>query len=225
MIIFPPFDILTTNYTIKRREKQVKEATVEKRYGYSDLYEQALRVAAGAHVDQRRKGKEIPYITHPVQVSIILLHYDFPMEAVIAGLLHDVVEDQSYELTQIEEDFGPLTAEIVDALSERKRNEQGKKRPWETRKQEALEKIRQSSQEAVAVKVADTLHNTRCFILDFQHEGAELWENFSRGVEAQLDYYNKVLDVARERLGAHLLVDELAEALAELAGICAVDKP
>lgn len=198
---------------------------MEKRYGYSDLYEQALRVAAGAHVDQRRKGKEIPYITHPVQVSIILLHYDFPMEAVIAGLLHDVVEDQGYELTQIEEDFGPLTAEIVDALSERKRDKQGKKRPWETRKQEALEKIRQSSQEAVAVKVADTLHNTRCFILDFQHEGAELWENFSRGVEAQLDYYNKVLDVARERLGAHLLVDELAEALAELAGICAVDKP
>lgn len=198
---------------------------MEKRYGYSDLYEQALRVAAGAHVDQRRKGKKIPYITHPVQVSIILLHYDFPMEAVIAGLLHDVVEDQGYELTQIEEDFGPLTAEIVDALSERKRDKQGKKRPWETRKQEALEKIRQSSQEAVAVKVADTLHNTRCFILDFQHEGAELWENFSRGVEAQLDYYNKVLDVARERLGAHLLVDELAEALAELAGICAVDKP
>jgi (p)ppGpp synthase/HD superfamily hydrolase len=184
---------------------------------YSELYEQALRLATTLHRSQNRKGSDLPYITHPLHVSVILLRHGFSTEVAVAGLLHDVVEDQGYELDQIEEQFGARVAEIVAALSERKEDAQGAKRPWETRKREALEHMRQASLEAVAVKVADTLHNVHCFVLDLRREGPKLWEHFSRGPGPQLDYYCEVLQIARERLGNHPLVDELADAIENLA--------
>ena len=185
--------------------------------GYSELYEDALRLAAIAHRHQNRKGCDLPYITHPVHVSVILLRHGFPTEVAIAGLLHDVVEDQGYDLSQIEHRFGPRVAEIVAALSERKADAQGVKRPWEVRKQEGLEHMRQTSLEAVAVKTADALHNTRCTALDARREGPQVWLRFTRGPEPTLDYYQQVLQVARQRLQDHPLVDELADALEDLA--------
>ncbi len=184
---------------------------------YSELYEQALRLAAILHRSQNRKGSNLPYITHPVHVSVILLRHGFSTEVAVAGLLHDIVEDQGYELAQIEAKFGVQVAEIVAALSERKEDARGAKRPWEVRKQESLEHMRQASLEAVAVKVTDTLHNVHCFALDLRREGPKLWEHFCRGPEQQLDYYSKVLQIARERLKNHPLVDELADAIENLA--------
>lgn len=185
--------------------------------GYSELYEDALRLAAVAHRHQNRKGCDIPYITHPVHVSVILLHHGFPTEVAIAGLLHDIVEDQGYDISQIEDKFGPRVAEIVAALSEHKTDAQGAKRPWEVRKREALEHMRQASLEAVAVKAADALHNTRCTVLDVRRKGPQVWRRFTRCPRPTLNYYRQVLQIARERLHDHPLVDELADSLEYLA--------
>jgi (p)ppGpp synthase/HD superfamily hydrolase len=106
---------------------------------------------------------------------------------------------------------------MVAALSERKSYADGVKRPWDVRKSEALRQIREASQEAVAVKCADTLHNAHSFVQDLRREGAEVWQHFNRGPQLQLGYYRQVLDIAEERLGAHPLVAELAHAVAELA--------
>jgi (p)ppGpp synthase/HD superfamily hydrolase len=187
--------------------------------GYSELYERALRVAAIAHRDQDRKGSNVPYITHPVQVSLILLSHGFPSDLAIAGLLHDVVEDQEYPLSQIEAAFGPRVAEIVAALSEDKKDVRGNKRPWEVRKREALEHMRRADQDVAAVKAADTLHNIRCILLDARQEGTEVWERFTRGPNLMLSYYRQIAQVAREHLGDHPLVDELADAIEDLATI------
>jgi len=189
------------------------------RSGYYERYEMALRLAATAHRRQKRKGTDLPYVTHPVHVSVILLRHGFPTDVAIAGLLHDVVEDQGYALAEIEEGFGPRVAEIVAALSERKRDARGIKRPWEVRKREGLEHMRQASTEAAAVKVADTLHNVRSIILDARREGPQVWERFNRGPDAMLDHYRQILQIARERLGDHPLVEELAEALDDLARV------
>jgi (p)ppGpp synthase/HD superfamily hydrolase len=184
--------------------------------GYSEPYEHALRLAATAHRRQNRKGCDIPYITHPFHVSVILLRHGFPTDVAIAALLHDVVEDQGYPLSQIEDQFGPRVAEIVAALSERKTDAQGTKRPWETRKREGLEHMRNASLEAAAVKVADTLHNARSTALDVRREGPHIWQRFNRGPEQTLDYYHQILQIARQRLHDHPLVDELADALDDL---------
>jgi hypothetical protein len=58
-------------------------------------FERALVFAARAHAGTNRKGTSIPYITHPVQVARILERYGFDENLVIAGLLHDVIEDEN----------------------------------------------------------------------------------------------------------------------------------
>jgi (p)ppGpp synthase/HD superfamily hydrolase len=183
---------------------------------YSERYEDALRLAATAHRGQRRKGSDLPYITHPFHVSVILLRHGFSTDVAIAGLLHDVVEDQGIEPRQIEERFGRRITEIVVALSERKMDDHGAKRPWEIRKREALEHLRQASLEAVAVKAADTLHNARCTALDVRREGPEVWGRFTRGREPLLTYYRQIVRIAQERLPGHPLVEELADAVEHL---------
>jgi (p)ppGpp synthase/HD superfamily hydrolase len=190
---------------------------MERKEGYSEQYEAALRVATVAHRRQMRKGSGLPYIIHPVHVSVILLRHGFSMESVIAGLLHDVVEDQGYDLADIDGRFGARVAEMVDALSERKSDAEGVKRPWDVRKREALQQLREASREAIAVKCADTLHNAHSFVQDLRLEGSEVWRHFNRGPQSQLGYYRRILSIAEERLGDHPLVAELADAMAQLA--------
>ena len=185
--------------------------------GYSRAYEEALRVATAAHSQQTRKGSGLPYILHPIHVSVILLRHGFSTETAIVGLLHDVVEDQGYALSEITERFGPGVAEMVDALSERKRDTRGEKRAWRTRKREALEQIRDASREAVAVKAADALHNAESFVEDLRQEGPQVWRYFNQGPERQIEYYRKIVEISRERLGSHALVQELTEAVENLA--------
>ncbi len=183
--------------------------------GYSARYEAALILAAHAHREQVRKGSDVPYIVHPVHVSVLLLRYGFAEEVAIAGLLHDVVEDQDVPLAHIQAEFGEAVAEMVEALSERKR-EGGDERPWEVRKQEKIAQLWQASLGAVAVKAADTLHNVRAVISGLREQGPSFWSHFKRGPQPALWYYRSVATVARERLGSHPLADELEGAIADL---------
>jgi (p)ppGpp synthase/HD superfamily hydrolase len=182
---------------------------------YSQRYEEALSLAAGAHRDQLRKGGDVPYIVHPVHVSVILIRHGFDENVAIAGLLHDVVEDQDVPLHQIEARFGPAVAEMVAALTERKR-EGGTERPWEARKRDALHQIRRASQGAVAIKAADALHATRTLAADLRRKGAEVWAPFKRGPGQSSWYYHQIAEIAGERLKGHPLVDELERGVADL---------
>jgi (p)ppGpp synthase/HD superfamily hydrolase len=183
--------------------------------GYSDLYEAALTLAARAHRQQRRKVGDVPYIVHLVHVSTILLRHGFPEEVLVAGLLHDIVEDQDVPLSEIEAGFGPAVGEMVAALTEWKRAE-GQERPWEVRKGELLAQVRQASDGAVAVKAADSLHSARTLAADLRRQGAGVWSHFRRGPEPSLWFYRRVAELVRERLGAHPLADEVEDAVQDL---------
>jgi predicted enzyme related to lactoylglutathione lyase len=193
--------------------------------GYDDLYEEALRFAARAHCAQVRKGTDVPYITHPMHVSAILLRHGFETELAIAGLLHDVVEDQGVALEEIVSRFGLRVAEIVAALSERKvdgdrqTGRPREPRPWHVRKQEAVAQIRRGSAEAAAVKAADVLHNVRSIVYDVRRQGNSVWHRFTQGPGEMLEYYAQVLDVIRGKLGDHALVGEVVQAVKELSQI------
>jgi (p)ppGpp synthase/HD superfamily hydrolase len=184
---------------------------------YSEKYEAALVLASREHREQNRKGTDTPYITHPVHVSVILARHGFPEPLVVAGLLHDVVEDQDYPLDRIAEEFGPDVADLVNALSEQKRDTQGHVHPWEFRKRESLKKLRQASDGAVTIKAADVLHNSRTLVADLRRAGPSVWDRFNRGPDQTLWYYTEVARLARERLGDHPLVAELENALSDLA--------
>ncbi len=186
--------------------------------GFSARYDAALCLAAMAHRTQKRKGSDVPYIVHPVQVATILLRYGFAEDVVIAGLLHDVVEDQDVSLDTIRAEFGPAVAEMVAALSERKR-EGGKPRPWEERKKEALAHLRQASAGAMAVKAADVLHNAHSLGAHLQRDGAAAWQDYSRDAEQTLWYYRAVLEIVQKELDGHPLLDEVREAVDALNSV------
>ena len=73
--------------------------------GDHSMIEKAYHVADEAHRDQRRKSGE-PYIIHPLCVAIILADLELDKETIVAGLLHDVVEDTIMTSQQLKEEFG-----------------------------------------------------------------------------------------------------------------------
>lgn len=187
---------------------------------YSERYDEALALAARTHRHQTRKGSDVPYLVHPFHVSVILLRHGFSGDVAIAGLLHDVVEDQDIPLSDIEAGFGQDVANMVAALTEQKRDN-GIERTWENRKQEALGQLEEAGPDAVAVKAADVLHNTRTLARQLLSQGPSAWSDYSRGPDASLWYARSVAAIARVRLGPHALVDELDSSIDHLQNIIA----
>src|SRR3954465_12943142 len=102
-------------------------------------------MASVGHRDQVRKGSGIPYIEHPMAVAMILDRAGFPEEVVIAGLLHDLVEDTDVTLNEVPTRFGDAVAEAVAGCTEVKRDAGGIKRPWADRKRDHLEVLKSST--------------------------------------------------------------------------------
>ena len=182
---------------------------------FSSRYDAALALAARAHRNQLRKGTDLPYIAHPVHVSIILIRHGFGEDLAIAGLLHDVVEDTDTSLDLIAAEFGADVARLVEAVSETK-SADGAELPWEQRKAEKLAHLVAAGPDVAALKAADAIHNLRSIIADLQSVGPALWDRFKRGPGPTLGYYQAILDPVRAKLGAHPIVAELADAVAEL---------
>jgi GTP pyrophosphokinase len=124
------------------------------------LLNQALSFAAYAHENQTRKSGE-PYITHPLHVARMLFEMGFDVPVIIAGLLHDTVEDTRISLRDIEREFGGEIAGLVDGVTKISRIKS------ENIKQEQAENIRKMLLSMVhdiriiLIKLADKLHNMR----------------------------------------------------------------
>ena len=103
---------------ILREYRKMKTAiTTETTSEDRDNIRKAFEVAIDAHKDQRRKSGE-PYIFHPIEVArICAAEIGLGPTAIVAALLHDVVEDSEYKIEQIEELFNPRVALIVDGLT------------------------------------------------------------------------------------------------------------
>jgi (p)ppGpp synthase/HD superfamily hydrolase len=153
-------------------------------------------MAATGHLDQVRKGSVTPYIEHPMAVALILDRSGFDEETVIAGLLHDLVEDTDVTLEQIRATFGDRVAEIVDHCSEVKLDASGARRPWIDRKRDHLASAANAPESARAVILADKLHNLISIRLD-QAEGRPVWSSFHADRDQVLWYYRAMIDACR----------------------------
>jgi (p)ppGpp synthase/HD superfamily hydrolase len=177
-----------------------------------DIVEKALQFASKAHVDQYRKNTDIPYISHPVAVGMILMKAGYSEELITAGLLHDTVEDTEITLDDIQREFGATVAEIVAGCSE-----PDKSLSWKERREHTLEFLKTASEDIRAVACADKLHNIRSIIRDFEELGDEVWNRFNAGKEQQKWYYTNIV----ESLGfqsAFPLVNELQVEVNRLFG-------
>lgn len=102
-----------------------------------ELIDYSIYFATKAHAGQKRKSEpDLDMIFHPFTVGMILQRAGANTNCVIAGILHDVVEDTKYTLEDIKNEFGPEIAKIVDEVSE------DKSLKWKERKIEAINKIK-----------------------------------------------------------------------------------
>ena len=126
-------------------------------------------------------------------VALILDRLGFPENVVIAGLLHDVVEDTSATLEEVEGRFGLEVSETVRHCSEIKLDAQGRNRPWIDRKRDHLEALALAPLDARAVFLADKLHNLLSIELDLR-AGRPVWSSFHAGRDQVLWYYRAAID-------------------------------
>ncbi len=165
-------------------------------------FAEALRFALEAHGDQKRKGTEIPYVSHLVQVAGLVLEHGGDVEQAIAGLLHDVIEDcESVDASTLYECFGPEVARIVHSCTDVLEGEPSdKKSDWLRRKQRYIEHLCGADGRVKLVAACDKLDNLRSLVADLHAEGASTLERF-RGTPAQTRWY---YEEVRRALGTGL---------------------
>jgi (p)ppGpp synthase/HD superfamily hydrolase len=129
----------------------------------SDLVRRARDFAATAHEGQKRKYTGEPYIVHPIAVAELLAELGHPDEVLAAALLHDVVEDCEVTLAEIEAEFGPRVADLVEQVTDVSRPEDGRRAQ---RKELDRLHLAKASPAGKSIKLADMLDNTRTIVLD-----------------------------------------------------------
>src|SRR3990170_3571782 len=130
--------------------------------GYSDRVNHAFAFAAKHHDRQVRKGTALPYLTHPANVGVILTRYGQDEDTVVAGILHDVIEDcvsDGYTTEMLDEriaeKFGAQVLETLLQVTERRDDEEGVEFALDDRKGEFLARLAAAGTSARWVCAAD----------------------------------------------------------------------
>ncbi len=182
---------------------------------------QALAFAATAHGAQTRKGTRIPYVSHLLQVSGLVLEHGGDLEQASAALLHDVVEDTPATIEEVRALFGPGVADIVaDCTDTRADEAPERKRPWLARKQDYVAHLREVGPRSALVVGCDKLHNMRTLIAELEREGPAVLGKFNAPPEQQRWLHGELLAALRGKLPAGLYaeIEALMRRYAALTG-------
>lgn len=193
----------------------------------TERFSRAVDYARHLHIETR-KGTTIPAMAHLLGVASLVMgetgQVEFPVteDMVIAALLHDAVEDHggALRLRDIEQNFGGDVARMVEGLSDTLAEDPSNKEPWEKRKAEYVERLRDEPADVQLISAADKLYNARTMLDEYRSVGSEVWNRFKRGRKEQLWYFQALLEAFRAS-GRNRIVDELGRAVAELERISA----
>jgi len=154
--------------------------------------EHALAFALKYHSGQIRKGNGEPFITHPIEVMSIMNGMGLSLSdpnLVIAGILHDTVEDTDATMEMIREQFGEDVAELVQSHTE------DKSYGWQERKQRTIRDLKSANLRERILILSDMLANMRSMAREQNKIGDQLWERFNAPKAQQAWYYGSVKDV------------------------------
>jgi (p)ppGpp synthase/HD superfamily hydrolase len=198
--------------------------------GYSDTINHALAFAAKHHDRQVRKGTRLPYLTHPANVALILTRYGRDTDTVVAGILHDVIEDcvrDGYSREMLEQrigdKFGAKVLDTVLAVTYRRNDDDGVELSGDDRKTDYLERLSSASEEARWVCAADKIHNASSIVADLRRtvDTETIWSRFGGGRAGTGRWYRQVYERLREvGFDAPIMaeLDRASSELQELAG-------
>lgn len=154
----------------------------------TDRLHKAILFAGRKHADQKRKGTELPYLVHPMEVMAILIANNCTENVIIAGILHDTLEDTDTTPEEIKELFGEEILATVQTESE------DKSKTWKERKQHTVDLLPDDSLETQLVCCADKLSNIKSIYADKCAIGEKLWERFNAPKENIKWYYESIAE-------------------------------
>lgn len=177
----------------------------------------AVRFALEVHAGQTRKGKAVPYVSHLLQVTGLVLEYGGDAELAAAAVLHDAVEDcEGVDVEMLRDRFGAGIAEVVAQCSDLLPGDTPKdKSPWLARKQRYVACLARADARTCLVAACDKLHNLRSLVADLREEGCATLERFEPTPEQMRGYFEAVYEALRPGLPTGLdrelgaLLDEL----------------
>ena len=141
--------------------------------------EDAVIYAAKKHNGQVRKIGKIPYIIHPLEVASIIATMTGDEDIIIAGILHDIVEDTDTSADEVRELFGDRVCSIVSSETENKYRDQKAEDTWKKRKEESLKLLSETDDEGVRILwLADKLANLRSMYRNYRDMGDAVWDHF-----------------------------------------------
>ena len=189
----------------------------------TNRFASALVYTHELHINQVRKGSNVPYISHLLSVAALVLEDGGDEDGAIAALLHDAVEDCGGTpiLTEIRARFGERVAHLVAHCTE---SETFPKPPWKARKQRYLEQLKTGDASVYRIAIADKLHNARSTLKDYRCQGDAVWQKFKGGKAGTLWFYRSILEIqppiyrGNHRAGAPQLTEELQRIVVELSG-------
>jgi (p)ppGpp synthase/HD superfamily hydrolase len=193
--------------------------------GYSDTINHAFAFAAKHHDRQVRKGTKLPYLTQPANVAVILTRYNCDNETVVAGILHDVIEDcvrDGYTRGMLEQrigdKFGENILDTVTAVTYRRHDDEGVELSTEDRKADYLARLSVANEKARWVCAADKVHNASSIIADLRRtiDPQTVWNRFGGGKAATAGWYRQVYERLREVGFDAPIMDELEKVSGEL---------
>ena len=149
-------------------EKELYDELVDRIIKYHptkdfSMLENAFNLAVSAHKGQLRKSGE-PYIIHPLKVAYILADLELDMETIVAGILHDTIEDTPYTYDDVERLFGEEVANLVDGVTKLGRLSYSVSISKEEIQAENYRKMFMAMAKdirVILIKLADRLHNMR----------------------------------------------------------------
>ena len=200
--------------------------------GYSDRINHALAFAAKHHDRQVRKGTRLPYLTHPANVAIILTRYGRDEDTVIAGILHDVIEDcvrENYTREMLEQrigdKFGEAVLDTVLTVTQRNVDDEGNDLSSDERKDDYLERLSGASESARWVCAADKLHNAGTIVADLKRtiDPGTVWSRFNAGRGGTVRWYRHVYERLRTLGFTAPIMDELRRVVESLEAFGAND--
>ncbi|MDO4188762.1 MAG: HD domain-containing protein [Lachnospiraceae bacterium] len=161
------------------------------------LFEDALIFATKKHNGKVRKATGIPAILHSIEVAHIISTITTNTEVMVAGLLHDVVEDTDGTLDEIRELFGDRVAELVDLETENKYEGIDKATSWKRRKDETIKRLKaHNDKDAEILWLGDKLSNIRSLANAYSEQGVKAFDMFhQKDPNMHLWYYKTIGEV------------------------------
>lgn len=166
----------------------------------------AFSLAVQLHHDHLRKGSGVPYLTHLMAVSATVGEFGGDEDLMIAGLLHDALEDRPDRITlpDIIRQYGWRVGRVVEGCSD---CQVSPKPPWEERKQAFLRRLRNESADVKLVAAADKLHNAGTLLRDVTRVGDSFWDRFNAPKERQCWYLRSCVDALEDGWWNDILLD------------------